>query len=283
MSESQEIQSADVPEVPENPLLVKLKKRVPGETFRLPSRGLFYTNGELDPEVDNGEVVVYPMNSTDELKMRNQDMLFQGTAITETIARCVPQILKPGKLIASDIDYLLTCLRKVSYGPLLPLKHKCRHCDAPEHEFNLSIDHFIRNAKEITQEQYDRTTIILDEAYTIKLRPCTFDEFIKVLQRSNQEFDSAEKVSSWLDASFAAVIRSVDNVKDKALIMEWLRELPLNVKEELSNEMERVNQWGVEFDFEIKCEKCGTPDNLSTSLNPTSFFTLPSSPKTKKQ
>lgn len=280
MGENQDNTIEVVPEKPVNPLLTKLKKRIPGETFRLPSRGMFYTNGELDPEVDNGEIVIYPMTTVDELKMRNQDMLFQGTATTEVIARCVPQILKPEKLITSDVDYVLTCLRRVSYGPLLPMKHKCRHCDAKEKEFNLSIDHFIRNAKEITQDQYDKTTVVLDDSYTVKLRPCTFEEFIKILQRTNDDFDTAEKVSEWIDTSLSAVIRSVDGTKDKTMILEWLREMPREIKEALSKEVERVNQWGVEFEFDITCESCGTADNLSTSLNPTSFFTLPSSPKT---
>jgi hypothetical protein len=83
-----------------NPLLEKLKKKIPGETFRLPSRGLFYTNGELDPEVENGEIVIYPMTTVDELALRSPDMLFQGTAITQVIRRTVPQILKPERLIA---------------------------------------------------------------------------------------------------------------------------------------------------------------------------------------
>ena len=39
-----------------NPLLASL--RIPGETFRLPSHGLFYTDGELDDSVVNGEVEV---------------------------------------------------------------------------------------------------------------------------------------------------------------------------------------------------------------------------------
>lgn len=266
-----------------NPLLEKLKKRVPGESFRLPSRGLFYTNGEIDSEVENGEVVVYPLTTVDELKLRSQDMLFQGTAITEVIAARVPQILKPEKLVAADVDYLLTCLRKVSYGPLLPIKHTCKHCDIGEKEFNLSIAHFITGAKEITEEQFAALTLTVDDAYTVKLKPCTFDEFIRVIQRSGNGMDSAEQVAEWLDSTLLAVIRSVDGIKDKEMIAEWLTDLDVGSKEELSDKVETMNHWGPDFSFDIVCEKCNTPDNLRTSLNPTSFFTLPSSRKTKTQ
>lgn len=262
-----------------NPLLEKLKKKFPGESFRLPSRGLFYTNGELDPEVEEGEVVVYPMTTTDELAMRSPDMLFQGTAITQTIAHCVPQVLKPERLIASDVDYLLTCLRKVSYGPYLPISHKCPKCEAPAKEYNLAIDHFIRSSKEITREQFDAMKVDVND-YTVHLKPCVFEEMIKILQRSDADFESAEQVSEWIDLSLLAIIRSVDGIKDRDLILEWLQKLPRSVKEDLSSTVETVNQWGVEFSYDISCEACGHKHNVKTSLNPTSFFTLPSSPKT---
>lgn len=265
----------------ENPLLTKLKRRMPGERFRLPSRGLFYTNGELDSEVEDGEVTVFPMNTVDELKMRSEDMLFQGSAITEVIARCVPQVKRPEKLIASDVDFILTCLRKVSFGPLLPIKHKCRHCDIPEKEFNLSIDHFIQSTKEITKDQFNKMTVTIDEIYTVKLRPCTFDEFIKILQRTNDSFDSAEKVAAWINQSLLAVIRSVDKITDRDQILQWLEELPPNIKLEIQDHIEILNKWGLEFSYEIVCEGCKKTEDIKTSLNPVGFFTLPSSRKTK--
>lgn len=263
-----------------NQLLAKLEKRVPGESFRLPSRGKFYKKGELDAEVEDGNIVIYPMNSLDELKMRSQDMLLNGTAITEVIANCVPQVLKPGKLLASDVDYVLTCLRKVSYGPLLPIKHKCIHCAAAEKEYNLSIDHFIANAKEVTDTQIERTTILVDNTFSVKLNPCTFDEYIKILQRSEMEFESVEQLNDFVNNSLLAVIISVDKITDKKKIAAWLAKIPPYMKEELAAKIEVLNQWGVEFSFEINCEECGGVGNLKSTLNPTGFFMLPSSQKT---
>lgn len=262
-----------------NPLIEKLKKKMPGETHRLPSRGLFYRNGELDPEVEEGEVVVYPMTTVDELLMRSPDMLYQGTAITEVIGRCCPQILKPGQLIASDVDFLLTALRKVSYGPYLPIKHKCSHCEEPEKEYNLSIEHFITTSKAITQEQFDAMNVIVED-YNVKLKPCVFDEMIKILQRSGEDFDTPEKISDWIDNSLLAIIRSVDGIKDRELIMEWLKRMPRHIKEELSQAVENINQWGVEFSYDVTCEGCKNVADVKYTLNPTGFFTLPSSPKT---
>lgn len=273
---------AELPAVLEraiNPLIEKLKRRIPGETYRVPSRGLFYTSGELDSEVENGEVLVYPMTTVDELKMRHIDMLFQGTAVTDVIGRCVPQILKPGKLIASDIDFLLTCIRKVSYGPLLPIKHNCTKCDA-EHEYNLAIEQFIHNSKEITQKDYDNLSVVVAD-YAVKLKPCTFEELVTILQRADDAFDTPEKISAYMDNSLLHVIRSVDGIKDKEMILEWLAKLPPLIKDELSEEVERLNQWGVQFNYEVECPKCKHKNDVKTTLNPIGFFTLPSSRKTK--
>lgn len=269
---------------PTNPLLAKLKKRIPGETFRLPSRGLFYRAGELDEEVEDGEVVVYPMTTVEELKMRSIDMLYQGTAITDVITHCVPQVKLPKKLIASDVDYLLTCIRKVSYGPLMPLSHKCRFCPeetAKVKDYNLSIVDFIEKAKEISKEQAELMNIVVDEVFSVKLKPCTFDEFILLLRRTDSDFDTIEDLSDWMNDTLLAIVRSVDGITDKAFLLEWLKSLPIAAKQELTDRSNEINQWGVEFDFEIECTDCGNKDNLKTSLNPTSFFMQPSSPKTK--
>lgn len=263
-----------------NPLLEKLKRKIPGETFRLPSRGLFYKNSELDPEVEDGEIVVYPMTTVDELMMRSPDMLFQGTAITEVIGRCVPQILKPSRLIASDVDFILTALRKVSYGPLLPIAHKCEFCEAPEKDYGLPIDYFIQKTKEITAEQYEAMNVVINE-YNIKLRPCVFEEMIKILQQQHgEDLDTVEKVSDWIDTSLAAIIRSVDGVTDNVQITEWLKALPRGIKEELTLAVPRINQWGLEFAYEIACDSCGKKADIKSTLNPTGFFTLPSNPRT---
>jgi hypothetical protein len=264
-----------------NPLLEKLKKKMPGATFRLPSRGLFYRDGELDSEVDNGEVVVYPMNTLNELHMRSPDMLFQGTAVMETIRNCVPQVLKPEKLIASDVDFLLTCLRKVSYGPVLPITHKCRFCDAAPKEHEISIDQFINGAKEITEEIYEKMTVTVDD-YAIRLKPCLYLEMVKLLQLSTTvDLDTAEQVSEMLDTTLLSIIRSVDGIKDKDMILQWLQKMPRQLKEDLSAKVESINQWGVEFTYSVTCPKCNKPAEHATSLNPTSFFTLPSRAKTE--
>jgi hypothetical protein len=111
----------------QNPLLQKIK--IPGKRFRLPSRGLFYTQGELEDGVVDGEIIVYPMTSIDEMYLRSPELLFNGEAIDIVIKRCCPEIKKPLQLVSKDVDFILACLRVVSYGNSYTIKTKCPKCE----------------------------------------------------------------------------------------------------------------------------------------------------------
>ena len=56
-----------------NPLLARVE--MPGSTFQLPSRGLFYNNDELRGDVEMGEVHISPMSAYDEILMKSPDHL----------------------------------------------------------------------------------------------------------------------------------------------------------------------------------------------------------------
>ena len=99
-----------------NPLIER--SRIPGEIHRLPSRGIFYTNGELDGSVRDGELQIFPMTLIDEITMKSPDLLFSGDAVKQVLGRCVPQVLKPGQLLSKDVDFLMLVIRKASYGDL---------------------------------------------------------------------------------------------------------------------------------------------------------------------
>jgi hypothetical protein len=263
----------------ENPLLAKLHK-IPGVTFRLPSRGLFYKNGELDPEVEDGEVVVHSMTAVDELVMKSPDMLFQGTAITQTILRCVPQIRNAEDLLVHDVDFLLTCLRKVSYGPNITLTHKCKLCKDPkEIEYQIPLSHFIQNTKELTEEDFKNMRFNLADMYDVRLKPCTFMQMIKVIQAGEKlnATSTSEEIMNWVNQSLAAVIKVVDSISAPEDIIEWLSALPVAMRTTLSESVANLNKWGPEFKYTTKCLTCKKEIEFLTNVNPTSFFMQPSS------
>jgi len=108
-----------------NPLVEKRKRALPGVTFRIPSRGEIYQPGVLAEHVVDGEVLVYPMRLREELKMKSLDSIFQGSAVSETVSYCVPDVLKPELLCPTDIDYLMTAIKKQTHGDNFRYKDIC--------------------------------------------------------------------------------------------------------------------------------------------------------------
>jgi hypothetical protein len=264
-----------------NPLLQNL--RLPGETVRLPSLGLFYKHGEID--TDNGEVHVYPMSAIDELTMRNISKLINGDSIIEVCANCVPAIKNPKELFSKDIDLLLLMLRKVTYGPDITVKytHTCQ--DAKEHTYTTSIDSFIQNTKYINPTKInDSYTIVMENGQVVKLNPIKFKDVLSLMQdasintpkiddTNSVEFtDMQIKLQEKMIESTIKIIASVDNIDDKEMIGEWARKIPTSWFKKISNAIDDASDFGPSTSFEITCNDCGATFNIDIELNPLTFF-----------
>lgn len=275
-----------------NPLLER-KNRLPGTSIRLPSCGIFYTNNELDPECTDGQIQLFPMTVTDEIIMRSVDMLFQGTAIESVIKRCAPQVKQPLDLLVGDIDYILTNLRKISYGTHIPMIITCdclaadkekaeKALQAGECEYLIPVDHFIRNSVELNVKDYIKNfTVTLPTGEHIKLNPLRFKDFITLQRLDDPEaLKEYKNVEEYVATNFASFTSDVDGVTNKEFIKEWYKSLPRLHSELIKQKLNGVDHWGIEFEYTITCRHCSKKKELKTQLNPTYFFTLPSSPET---
>lgn len=277
-----------------NPLLERLNK-LPGITVRMPSKGLFYKNNELDDSVHDGEVVVHPMTLTDELVMKSPDMLFQGTAIDSVFKRCIPQIKKPLELLMGDIDYLLTQLRRVSYGATIPFVYECDCMKKEEHvkkaeklklagelEYQIPISDLIATTKELTPSDFHQYKVSLDNGQTITLRPLRFCDFLKMQQiNDNDEALDRNKLEEMVVDNLTSITISVDEISDPEQIREWYKVLPRLYTEKITNKLKELSTWGIDFKYSIVCKVCKEKKDITTQLNPVYFFTLPSSPEMK--
>ncbi len=272
-----------------NPLLRRLNK-LPGITIGLPSKGLFYTNGELDEECVDGEVIIYPMTTTDELMMRSADMLFQGKAIEYVIGRCIPQIKKPLELLVGDIDFILTHLRKISYGSKIPIVYECEcgtdaekesRKQAGQNDYLVPIDELIQTTKNLEVKDFNKTfKLKTSTGQSVTLQPLRFSDFIKLQQLQDPEkLKDVEDVREYVSVSFTAITKDVDGIEDKRMIQEWYNSIPRFDTEKITKKLNSIDAWGIEFKYKIKCRHCGEIKELTTQLNPVYFFTLPSSPE----
>lgn len=309
----------------ENPLLKNLT--MPGKRYRMPSRGLFYNDGELAEDVKEGEVEIFSMTTLDEISLRSPEFLFSGEAIEKVFSRCIPEILKPLKLLSHDVDYLLTCLRIVSYGGILPIEDRCTECEktqmlknnktfkefvntvktkaeeqnvklelamqdeavkdkiekinskqSQKESYNIDLTSIISNkTTEIDEDNYKKHSVILSNGQTVHLTPLKLDSAVMAFKFQNEDLSAdLSKVEDYIAFLLTSRIQAVNDIRDIDLIEEWVRKLPVKLKNELNDKAEKITKWGTDFNYNVDCGTCGHTRNINTLLNPINFFIIPS-------
>jgi len=256
-----------------NPLLGRIQ--LPGETFALPSGGLFYDDTVLDPSVMNAEIHVHPMTTLDEITMKSPDMLFSGNAVRKVFARCIPQVLSADKLLSKDVDFLLACLRKVSYGDDMQIEYKHDCEKAEEHSYIIDVTNFVRGAKRIDPTTIDQEfSIKFDNGQVAKFQPVRFKDYIDIMQTlsSSTDNDDPEYIRDEMAKSLSGIIHQVDEIIDRGQIEEWLKALPPLYINHINERIDSVSTWGANFSATIKCLDCGKMVDAEVPLNPLSFF-----------
>lgn len=260
------------PPVVVNPLLARI--HMPGSTFKLPSGGIFYDNGELADTVENGEVHIQPMTAYDEVVLKTPDLLFSGEAVKRIFTRCIPEILKPMELFGKDVDFLMICLRKLTYGDTFQLEYTHSCDDAKAHEYSLNIDHFINNTKHI-----DPTTIgnvystTISNGQVVKMHPPRFGDVVKMMQNYDPNIElTPETETNNIIETVMSVISSVDGIDHKGHIKEWLASLSAGVIGDLSGAIQGTTNWGPDFMYKTVCKDCNTEMELTAPINPLAFF-----------
>lgn len=251
-----------------NPLLQKLK--LPGRVFQLPSRGALYRNDEVAST--EGEVHVHPMSALTEINLKNPDQLFNGKALEEVCAECVPEIKKPTELFGRDVDALMFYLRLVTYGPQFEVnvKHTC--AEAKNHSYTVDIERMVAEMKPL-----DPTTkfeVTIQTGQKVVLHPVKFDHMIKLFQMNAGKKElTPEDVKANIIFNLVSLVESVDGITDRKLIEEWARGLTSPMQNKITDVIEKLNEWGPANTTKLKCKDCGEEMDVELPLNPISFFT----------
>jgi len=270
-----------------NPLLLKLNKSnaMPGMTFRLPSKGLPYKGTDIiDEDVKDGEIVVHPMSTLDEIYLKTPDMLFQGTAVEKTISRCCPQIKKPLELLSKDVDYILTCMRLVSYGNIITVPYKCTCEKSKEINLEIPINGFLSKTKTIDEKDLENLRFELD-GFLFKIKYVSFKQMLDLNQdtMTGIQDETPEELFDLFIKNLAVNIESIDNVEDQEMIVEFLKAQQRKFQMAVLDRIHKVNDWGVNFEYKHICKWCNKSENIPIALNPVSFFTEPSNQVTQSE
>jgi hypothetical protein len=258
-----------------NPLMAAL--RIPGESFRLPSQGLFYKAGVLDESVANGEVEVYPMTAIDEIIISTPDKLLSGKAISEVFAHCIPQIKNTHQLLAKDVDFLMVCLRMVSFGQFMEVvyTHNCE--GATEHTYKIDLQKIISQSKNIDPTTLNQEySCVISNGQVVTLKPMNYGDIIELYQntmmtKSSDVVDELEAEKLIIE-TLVSVISNVNGVESKEFIKEWARKISLGQKKQIQEAIHNVSDWGVEMKSLQICQDCKEEVELRISANPINFF-----------
>lgn len=254
-----------------NPLMAKIK--LPGRTFQLPSRGALYHNGEVAST--EGEVHVQAMSMLAEISLKNPDLLFNGKALNQVFAECIPEIKKPTELYGRDIDAIMYFLRLVTYGPQfeIKVKHDCEN--SREHAYTIDLEKMIQEIRYLDPTVADKEFVTtLPNGQVVRVHPVKFDHMIKLFQMNSgkQEF-TADDIKKNVVYNLVSLIESVDGITDKKLIEEWVSSITSPQQNRIAEAIERTNEWGPQQNTKIKCKDCGEHFDVELPLNPISFFT----------
>lgn len=262
-----------------NPLLAKVK--IPGRIFQLPSKGIFYEAGVLADHVTNAEIEIKPLSALAEVKLRSPDMLFSGRALREICEECIPDILKPEKLTSKDVDGIFCFLRIVTYGSDMSFKsiHDCPNRKV--NSYNANIELIVMNPNNKSLEHADLIyQVKLSNDQLVKLRPVIFQDAID-MTHLQQEIEQGIKATGIANSDLVekaiirdlmAVIKSVDDISDRAMIDEWARQLPKSNCNEILEAIKIASDWGFNLNVDLVCKDCSGKYVHELELNPINFF-----------
>ena len=262
-----------------NPLLAKI--RLPGRVFQLPSKGVFYAEGVLDPNVKDGEVHVSPLSAIAELKLRSPDLLLSGKIIREICSECIPEILKPELLLSKDIDAIFCFLRIVTYGSNMTVRSTHTCAQGQLHDYQVDIEAITLHPNNtVLNHRENLYSLTLSNGQEIKLKPVRFIEMIDVtilqqeLARSIAESGARDQalIQKVMLRDTISVIESVDGIADEKMIEEWLRFLKKSMIDEILDYSAQINQWGFNLTVKLKCKDCGEEYDHNLDLDPINFF-----------
>ena len=264
--------------------------RQPVIHVRLPSGGNYYPTGALEMP-PNGEIPILPMTAIDEITSRTPDALFNGSAVMDIMASCVPAIRDPWAMPMTDFNTLLVSVRLASYGHEMEIPSTCPKCG---HFHTLTID--LRTVLDsLRSPDYNESVVAGD--LTCYFAPMTYRqvnevsrtnfEDQKIVQALNDaELTEEEKLIKLGDAfrkitelTIRSISESIATIKtqdamvtDKTDILEFLQNCPKNVFDQIRDHTVKLREATDLTPIGVTCENCSEPYQQTFTLDMSNFF-----------
>lgn len=269
-----------------NPL--KQYFRRPAVYLRLPSGGKGYGPGVIDmPE--SGELPVYPMTAIDEITVKTPDALFNGTAVSEIIKSCVPDIKDPWAITSVDLDSILIAIKAAAGGDL-EIESQCPSCEEiASYGVNL-----VAALSSLKAGDYETPLQVND--LKIKFRPLTYKEMNeagmaqfeiqKIFSSIDAEPNEDEKnrktqsaLKSITELTMQILTRTIEYIQTPTVmvdkrdfILDFLKNCDKNIYVAVRDHNAELKSQTEMKPLDIKCVHCGNEYKQSFTLNASDFF-----------
>lgn len=277
-----------------NPL--KRYFRQPSMYVRLPSRGIWYKNGEVEMTEDN-EVAVYPMAAIDDIMLNTPDAMLNGQALEKVVSSCVPGVKNVKRVTLPDLDAMFVGIKSATSNGRVDYDRKCPSC-SHENTFEMNCQALLDSSSFI--EDGDLTLKFNDDL-VVHVKPYDFEmrqmfikrEFeeektIRAIEASNQDMDEIDKAAVLSESvdrlshiTFQLVSRSIEKIElikenvtvtDQEHISEWLMGISKPQADLVIEAVNKLNSVGIMKKIPVMCENCGHQWEDALSFDPTSFF-----------
>jgi len=263
--------------------------RRPAVYIKLPSGGQCYTADVVDiPE--SGELPVYPMTAIDEISVRTPDALYNGTAVRDLIASCIPNIKNPWLINSSDLDAVLLAIKAASGQENLEIESSCPEC---ENSSNFAVD-LPPLIASIKPANYDEE--LANGDISIKFRPLTYKEMSDAaliqfdLQKRFMEIEKAEdpeERDSLSKKALEAVTlvtmqvlsSAIEHIKtpnvvvtEKNFILDYLQNCDRNLFAKIRDHNGELRKEAELKPLDLVCTECSHNYQQKFTVDPTDFF-----------
>lgn len=270
-----------------NPL--KQYFRRPAVYLKLPSNGQYYPPGVVS-ETSTGELPVYPMTAIDEITSKTPDALFNGSAVTEIIKSCVPNIIDPWQISSVDLDSVLIAIRAASGGNDFDIESTCPACNN-EGKYGVNLAGVLSTLK---AADYNQELQLGDLSF--KFRPLIYKEIneASMAQFEVQKlFDNINKATNdderarlgelalkgvteltmELVSKSILYIRTPESiVSEKEYILDFLKNCDKNSYTQIRDYNSKLRASTEIKPLDIKCVECSHEYKQSFTLNTSDFF-----------
>ena len=258
--------------------------------MKLPSDGRFWPIGSVELS-HNRDLPVLSMTGKDEIILKTADALINGTATTDMIQSCIPNIKNAWDMPRIDLDAILIAIRIASYGDKLDVDVKCPKCQTvdsyeadlhylmenihlPDYNHSLNINGIYLNFKPQSYAQYNKASLESFEQRRLVTQLTTAD--FPEQERAKQMKDIIKRVTEinviQLTDNIESILIGDSKVIERAMIEEFLQNTDLETFTAIKNKINELNASYKMPNMRVHCKNCQHEFESSIELDPATFF-----------